>query len=109
MTLRKTIHCQFRLLNILFSDSMVHDFFSSGNTPTKEDLEHHNVGIKSVFWTTVHSAFMHGIAYKYGFADKVNFIHPQFENQEIDPSKFLLHSPHKLYDMWKEYGVKDLK
>ena len=98
---RKTIHCQFRLLNILYSDEMFVEFFNSGNCASKEELESRSIGKSSKFWINVHESFLHGL-HDCCFADKVNFHHPMFENANIDPSKIIPHSQQKLYDIWKD-------
>ena len=59
MKVNKTIHCQFRLLNILFSDEFVSDFYNSGNNETRHDLDSNNVGKSLTFGKmfTMHSNF----------------------------------------------------
>ena len=45
------------------------------------------------------------------FADKVNFIHPLFDNESINPELVIPHPQAKLYDMWKyiqNYGKNNI-
>ena len=103
---RKTRHCPFRLLNVLFSDKFSDDFGRLGDVATASQLTEGDMKSK-VFWTRVKEAFLDP-------DDSCRVLH--FTNSEIhqggidvNPSKIqqrnweeLLKIHHNVQKCWKE-------
>ena len=54
---RKTLHCAFRLMNVLFSDAFAGDFATIGDVATRESLDSGKAGNEQAFWEKVEVAF----------------------------------------------------
>ncbi len=54
---RKTKHCIFRLLNVLFSDAFYERFSLIGNRVTRKELDEKSMSENSTFWIDVCKAF----------------------------------------------------
>ena len=54
---RKTSHCAFRLMNVLFSDAFAGDFATIGDVSTRESLDSGKAGNEQAFWEKVEVAF----------------------------------------------------
>jgi len=56
-TTRKTSHCAFQLMNVLFSDAIAGDFATIGDVSTRESLDSGKAGNEQAFWEKVELAF----------------------------------------------------
>ncbi|EGZ29020.1 hypothetical protein PHYSODRAFT_294359 [Phytophthora sojae] len=89
---RRSRHCLYRLLNVLFSEVFFVSFVSSGDTLTRRELDEGG----RRFWEEIAEAF--------------NTLNEDFDRlvsddslfEGIDPSQITTHSGSKLRDMWKE-------
>eukprot|EP00644_Phytophthora_capsici_P018798 jgi/Phyca11/132227/e_gw1.143.14.1 len=89
---RRTKHCVFRLINVLFSDEFFDKFVSSGNQLTRKELDE---GGRN-FWESVAAAF-----------NTANETYDRLVSDDslfdgISPDQITVHSAAKLKSMWKD-------
>lgn len=95
---RKTIHCPFCLLNILFSDDYADLFSTLGDKPTRLELdEGGNVGNNEKFWKSVANDFVDDN--NNNNYNLLLFNNPALEGKGINPSKIVRHDWTKLCTM----------
>ncbi|KAE8895614.1 hypothetical protein PF005_g9792 [Phytophthora fragariae] len=89
---RRTRHCVFRLINVLFSHEFFERFISSGDQLTRKELDEGG----SRFWEEVAAAFnIANAIYDSLISDDSLF-------DGIRPDQITVHSAAKLKSMWKE-------
>ncbi|KAE9349132.1 hypothetical protein PF008_g7040 [Phytophthora fragariae] len=89
---RRSRHCLYRLLNVLFSEDFFERFVSSGDMLTRRELDEGG----RRFWEAVAEAFN---TFNEDF-DRLVCDDSLFDG--IDPSQITTHTGAKLRDMWKE-------
>jgi len=96
---RKTIHCTFRLVNILFSDKFANNFSRLGDMLKRHELDNSsNTGFSEDFWKRVQLAFVLDCP-EYGH---LLASHAAFEVNSINAGNVVCHDWQKLRRMWKE-------
>ena len=96
---RKTQHCPFRLLNVLFSDRFVERFANLGNAASRNDLDNRN-GPLINFWDELAEDFA---------LDKDEYGSLKFGDcmySGVNPSLMVPHSGLKLKNMWADIHGK---
>jgi hypothetical protein len=98
---RKTIHCSFRLMNILFSDKFCEELAQLGNMASRATLDTGKAGNDCHFWEKVQVEYQVDDNPLYNTLQFTDV--DVFEAQEdlIDPSKILAHDWKKLRTIWK--------
>lgn len=104
-----TIHDNFRLVNVMFSEDVMNISTQCGNAATRNELDTNLVGSNSPFWNKVSSLF-HSIdgcdpnTDGVDFLDKVHFEHTYYgqHHEAIDPSKHGTFPNDKLRSMWNK-------
>lgn len=93
-----SIHCRFRLLNVLFSDEFAESFGSLGNTLTRQELD---AAAKrdDRFWQSVLPRYLDADAIDVG---KLQFSHAAFDHEGVDPSHIVPHAWTKLRSIYHE-------
>jgi hypothetical protein len=97
----KEIQCPFRLLNILFSDEFAESFADLGHPLTRQELDA-PVSRDTLFWQAVQARFVDGSVADVG---RLQFSHPQLDNQNIDPSKIVPHDWRALRGIYEKTRV----
>jgi hypothetical protein len=100
---RKTMHCSFRLLNILFSDEFAEDFSKLGDIPKRHELDNNsNTYCQEDFWKAIVPAYVTP-------SDKFNdvmFYDDVLRAENINPSIILTHDWRRLRDIWRDTQSK---
>ena len=96
---RKTIHCGFRLLNIVFSDQFVERFARLGNVASRAELDTGKAANDELFWCDVQACFVDTEANDVG---QLQFDDELFTDRSIDPSIVTEHDWKKLRSIWKK-------
>ncbi|GMF13297.1 unnamed protein product [Phytophthora lilii] len=97
---RKTKHCCFRLLNVLFSDRFVDQLGLMGARPTRRELDAGAVRGRNSFWKDVAAEFIKELP-EYG---RLVTADSRFDG--TDPSHIVPHAGEKLQQIWKEATTK---
>ena len=101
-TTRKTINCNFRLLNLLFSDKFAEDYSHIGDAPTRADLDGPaGTATCKLFWTRVQESYVDDVD-KY---NEVMFEEYFFSKYSINPSVIVQHDWKKLMANYKEVNA----
>lgn len=103
---RKTKHCSFRLVNVLFNDDFAERFSKTDGSVTRAVLDEGAVNGKSRFWLDVQAAFVSENNEEYGRSLESNVsASTLFKEADIDPSIVTPHDSSKLLDIWKELNA----
>jgi len=102
---RKTLHCAFRLMNVLFSDAFAGDFATIGDVATRESLDSGKAGNEQAFWEKVEVAFGSVCEPPNDAFDQLHFT---IDDDaffgivgHINPAMIVPHSWKKLRSIWK--------
>ena len=98
---RKTNHCVFRLLNVIFFYAFCDQFSEMGNIATRVELDRKYSNSNTLLWKDITEQFLNTNSSEY---DGLLSNNVRFEG--IDPSKVAQHDSAKLYDMWKNTNTK---
>jgi hypothetical protein len=91
---QKTVHCDFRLLNVLFDDEYTEAFLATGASMSRVELDALNGASAVSFWEVVAEA--------YNNPENVRFDELLFDVENgINPSLYHNHSAERLQKMWK--------
>ena len=100
---RKTMHCSFRLLNILFSDEFAEDFSKLGDIPKRHKLDNNsNTYCQEDFWKTIVPAYVTP-SNKF---NNIMFYDDVLRAENINPSIILTHDWRRLRDIWRNTQSK---
>jgi hypothetical protein len=98
---RKTIHCSFRLMNILFSDKFCEEFSQLGNKASRATLDTGKAGNDCHFWEKVQVEYQVDDNLLYNTLQFTDVDVFEAQQDLIDPSKILAHDWKKLRTIWK--------
>ena len=105
-TKRKSIHCLYRLLNILFSDLFACEFSSIGNSCNKYSLTSGNARNEQFFWEKVQVAFVDSTPTNI-YDDLYFKSDPEFNNlSKIDPSHIVNHEWSSIWKIWRDINTR---
>ncbi|KAE8979922.1 hypothetical protein PF011_g22652 [Phytophthora fragariae] len=97
---RKTRHCSFRLVNILFSEKFCDRLGSMGTQPKRRELDAGAVGGNNAFWKEV------AVEYSNDREEYGRLVPRDGRFDAIDPGHIVLHDSEKLKQMWKDISAK---
>ncbi|POM75579.1 Hypothetical protein PHPALM_7304 [Phytophthora palmivora] len=97
---RKTKHCSFRLVNVLFSERFCDRLGQMGSQPTRRELDTGAVGGHNGFWQEVAAEFAEERAEYAGLVSRDE----RFSC--IDPGHVVPHDSNKLKQIWKDTSAQ---
>ena len=102
---RKSRHCPFQLLNVLFCEDVVHEFARIGDTPTRQQLDGKKHKKNQAFWEMVELEFK-SVSHNYSTLLFTDDDHIKVKSNVIDPSDIRSHNWEKLRDIYTELQGK---
>lgn len=97
---RKTRHCSFRLMNVIFSERFCDRLDEMGTQPARRELDAGAVGGLNSFWKEVAAEFVMERSEYSGLVSR----DARFSG--IDPGHMVPHDSTKLKQMWKDTSAK---
>jgi hypothetical protein len=102
---RKSRHCAFRLLNVLFCEEIVHQFARIGDTPSRQAIDAKKHKNNQAFWEMVESEFK-SVSSNYSMLLFQDDHYITAKSTVINPADIRNHSWVKLRDIYQEMQGK---